>query len=180
MMRLSLTDKHGASSDKMLKQAYENIGDYYFDRQLWSQALQYFVLANVVAKQIPCLYALEDFAHLARFATDPEFLPDGQGGADGEGGGGAPANASLLLEEGSPLLITVGERLASVGLADEAVQAFLRGNDVKAAIDCCVLLNQVCETRAGICDCGVLWNQWDQAVCSVCVTAAAICRVCRA
>ena len=152
MMRLSLTDKHGASSDKMLKQAYENIGDYYFDRQLWSQALQYFVLANVVAKQIPCLYALEDFAHLARFATDPEFLPDGQGGADGEGGGGAPANASLLLEEGSPLLITVGERLASVGLADEAVQAFLRGNDVKAAIDCCVLLNQVCETRASICD----------------------------
>ena len=163
----------------MLKQAYENIGDYYFDRQLWSQALQYFVLANVVAKQIPCLYALEDFAHLARFATDPEFLADGQGGADGEGGGGAPANASLLLEEGSPLLITVGERLASVGLADEAVQAFLRGNDVKAAIDCCVLLNQVCETRASICDCCVLWNQWDQAMCAVYVTAAAICRMCR-
>ena len=39
--------------------------------------------------------------------------------------------------------MTLGERLASVGLAEDAVAAFLRGQDVKAAIDCCVLLNQV-------------------------------------
>jgi hypothetical protein len=39
--------------------------------------------------------------------------------------------------------MTPGERLASVGLAEDAVAAFLRGQDVKAAIDCCVLLNQV-------------------------------------
>jgi hypothetical protein len=50
------------------------------------------------------------------------------------------------------LLVYVGERLASVGLAEDAVAAFLRGQDVKAAIDCCVLLNQVYPLeRVSIC-----------------------------
>jgi len=43
--------------------------------------------------------------------------------------------------------MTLGERLASVGLAEDAVAAFLRGQDVKAAIDCCVLLNQVLSLK---------------------------------
>jgi len=115
----------GASSDHMLKTAYVNIGDYYYDRLMWQKANQYYVNAGAVDKQIPCLYFMEHFEDMAKFATDPEYQ----------------------LPEGSPLLITVGQRLASVGLAEDAVAAFLRGHDVKAAIDCCVLL-----------------NQWDQAV----------------
>lgn len=31
----------GGSSDQMLKMAYVNIGDYYYDRLLWSKANQY-------------------------------------------------------------------------------------------------------------------------------------------
>lgn len=90
-------------------------------------------MAGNVEKQISCLYNMEAFDQMAKSATDAEHQDDGE--------------PSCLLQEGSPLLITIGERLASVGLANDAVQAFLRGNDVKAAIDCCVLL-----------------NRWDQAV----------------
>ena len=43
----------------------------------------------------------------------------------------------------SDLLSDVGEKLMSVGLCSEAVRAFLKGQNVKSAIDCCVLLNQV-------------------------------------
>jgi hypothetical protein len=35
------------------------------------------------------------------------------------------------IPEQSPLLIAVGSKLASVGLAKEAVEAFVRGGDVK-------------------------------------------------
>jgi WD repeat-containing protein 35 len=73
-----------------------------------------------VEKQIPCLYNTDNFTALAKFATDPQHQ----------------------LQEGSAVLIEIGQRLASVGLVEEAVEAFVRGKDVKAAIDACVLLNQ--------------------------------------
>ncbi len=57
---------------------------------------------------------MEDFDRLAKFATDPEYQKRGEDG-------------SYMLPEGSPLLISIGERLASVGLAEEAVAAYLRG-----------------------------------------------------
>lgn len=42
----------------MLTAAHVNIGDYYFDRQLWAKASQYYDLANATEKQIECLYNL--------------------------------------------------------------------------------------------------------------------------
>ena len=63
------------------------------------------------------------------------------------GGAVAAQDPEFQLPEGSPLLISIGERLASVGLAEEAVASFLRGQDIKAAIDCCVLLNQWDQVR---------------------------------
>eukprot|EP00960_Hanusia_phi_P051776 761022-Hanusia_phi.AAC.2 len=127
-MRATLGDWHkvmnlagqGGGSDVLLKTAYTNVGDYYFDRQMWSKANGYYEMAGVTEKQIECLYNMEDYNTMAQLASDPE----------------------KQLPEGSSSLLVVGERLASVGLADEAVAAFLRANDVKAAIDCCVLLNK--------------------------------------
>uniref|UniRef100_A0A7S4L907 Anaphase-promoting complex subunit 4 WD40 domain-containing protein n=1 Tax=Guillardia theta TaxID=55529 RepID=A0A7S4L907_GUITH len=132
-MRATLGDWHkvmtlagqGGGSDVLLKTAYVNVGDYYFDRQMWNKAYGYFEMADAIEKQIECLYNMEDYNSMAKLATDPE----------------------KQLPEGSSTLLVIGERLASVGLADEAVTAFLRANDVKAAIDCCVLL-----------------NKWDQAI----------------
>jgi WD repeat-containing protein 35 len=46
------------------------------------------------------------------------------------------------LPEGSPLLANIGRKLESVGMSTEAAQAYLRGGDVKAAVDCCVLSNR--------------------------------------
>ena len=49
---------------------------------------------------------------------------------------------SLKPAPGSLLLTEVGNKFASVGLCEQAVQAFLRHGDVKTAVDTCVLLNQ--------------------------------------
>ena len=78
-------------------------------------------LASLLQALIECYYILEDFAGLE----------------------------SLIerLTEGSPLLVQIGSKLQSVGLSEPAVEAYKKAGDVKAAIDCCVLL-----------------NQWDQAV----------------
>merc|ERR1712151_137343 len=46
------------------------------------------------------------------------------------------------LPEGSPLLMDIGHKFTSVGLCEQAVQAYLRCGDVKTAVDTCVLLNQ--------------------------------------
>lgn len=52
---------------------------------------------------VDCFYALEDFAGIAKVA---ETLP-----------------------AGSPLLLSVGDKLQSVGLCDEGVAAFLKASD---------------------------------------------------
>jgi len=111
----------GAGDDKLLGTAYNNIGDYFADRQKWSKAYKYYSKANNLQEMVNCAYILDDYDNL-----------------------------NMLIEqipEGSSFLGDVGDKFMSVGLCKEAVQAFLKGGDPKAAIDCCVLL-----------------NQWDQAV----------------
>mmetsp|Transcript_1346 Transcript_1346/g.3417 ORF Transcript_1346/g.3417 Transcript_1346/m.3417 type:complete len:1179 (-) Transcript_1346:299-3835(-) len=111
--------------DSMLANAHSSLGDYYFDRQLWGKALPWYIKANAVTKLVDCMYNLEDYDGLVDLVSHPE----------------------KQLPEHSPLLLSVGDKLASVGLAEQAVEAFVRGGDAKQAIDCCVLL-----------------NQWDQAI----------------
>jgi WD repeat-containing protein 35 len=57
------------------------------------------------------------------------------------------ANIVDSVPEGSGLLTNVAYKLQSVGLTDGAAKAFMKAGDIKAAVDCCVLL-----------------NQWDQAI----------------
>ncbi len=40
--------------------------------------------------------------------------------------------------DGSPLLSTLGKNFHSVGMSTEAMGAFIKGGDAKAAIDSCV------------------------------------------
>ena len=63
-----------------------------------------------------CLYRLELFQDLAELRLD---IPDG-----------------------TPLLGTLAQRFASLGMHEEAVDCYVRCNNVKGAIDCCVLQNR--------------------------------------
>lgn len=55
------------------------------------------------------------------------------------------------LPEGSTLLVTLAHKFASVGFSASAVTSFLKAGEVKAAVDCCVELNQWDQVR---CDAG--------------------------
>jgi WD repeat-containing protein 35 len=47
-----------------------------------------------------------------------------------------------LLPEGDSLLTSIGDKFTAVGISEHAVAAYLKANNVKAAIDCCVHLNK--------------------------------------
>lgn len=64
-----------------------------------------------------CLYRLELFSELSELRLD---IPDG-----------------------TPLLQTLAERFSSLGMHEEAVDCFIRCNNVKGAIDCCVIQNRL-------------------------------------
>lgn len=103
-------------NEDLLRQAWSSIGDYYADRGKWSNAAQYYAKAQNNDALVDTHYFLEDYNALERLIN--------------------------LLPEGSPLLTDVGNKFTSVGLCDQAVQAYLRHGDIKTAVDTCVLLNQ--------------------------------------
>merc|ERR1719281_1711489 len=105
---------HGSNED-LLQQAWSSIGDYYADRSKWSNAAQYYAKAQNNTALVDTYYFLEDYDALERLI--------GQ------------------LPEGSPLLTDIGNKFTSVGLCEQAVQAYMRYGDVKTAVDTCVLLN---------------------------------------
>ncbi len=113
---VQLIQSGGGGDDQVLAQAYSSIGDYYADRQKWDKAFLFYTKAKNTKALVQCSYVLEDYMALEKYTHQ---LPDG-----------------------SPLLFEIGEKLMSVGLSSEAVHAFLKSGNVKAAIDCCVLLNQ--------------------------------------
>eukprot|EP00775_Hariotina_reticulata_P008215 gene8215-8407_t len=102
--------------DVALVNAWNKIGAYYSDRQKWSKAAQYYTQARNTAMLAQCFYQLEDFGSLMKLTE--------------------------VLGEGQPLLADIGAQLQSVGLCSDAVAAYLKAGDTKAAIDCCVLLHQ--------------------------------------
>lgn len=132
---------HGANED-LLHQAWSAIGDYYADRCKWHNAANYYAKARVKGSEsfktapeagnsaalVDTYYFLEDYDGLEKVIAS---LPEGSKGVKSE-----------PLGPGSPLLTEVGNKFASVGLCEQAVQAFLRHGDVKTAVDTCVLLNQ--------------------------------------
>eukprot|EP00927_Polykrikos_kofoidii_P070639 TRINITY_DN67050_c0_g1_i1.p1 TRINITY_DN67050_c0_g1~~TRINITY_DN67050_c0_g1_i1.p1 ORF type:complete len:1238 (+),score=226.96 TRINITY_DN67050_c0_g1_i1:119-3832(+) len=106
---------HGGNED-LLTQAWSAIGDYYADRGKWNNAAQYYAKAQNNEALVDTYYFLEDYDALERLIAS--------------------------LPEGSPLLVDIGNKFTSVGLCEQAVQAFLRFGDVKTAVDTCVMLNQ--------------------------------------
>ena len=106
----------GGGNDELLAVAYDKIGDYYADRQKWSKAVKSYKEANNLEALVSCYYTIEDFAGLEDLVR--------------------------ALPESTKLLKDIGDKFQSVGMCGSAVDAFLKLGDVKAAVDCCVLLNQ--------------------------------------
>jgi WD repeat-containing protein 35 len=107
----------GGGNDKLVKEAWDQIGFHYVDRMSWKKAAQYFQLSRNYEQLMECYYRLELFPDLKKLATE---LPDE-----------------------NPLLYTLAKRFESVGMVDDAVDCFLRSNcSPKEAIDCCVKANK--------------------------------------
>jgi WD repeat-containing protein 35 len=113
---VELLQQGGRGDERALQEAWNKIGEYYADRQKWDKALRHFAKGGNLDAMSDCAYALDDFEALRGIASQ---APDG-----------------------SPLLLELGRRFASVGLCAEAAAAFERGGDAQAAVDCCVQLNQ--------------------------------------
>ncbi|CAD7700281.1 unnamed protein product [Ostreobium quekettii] len=104
------------SGDATLVAAWNNIGEYYFDRHDWYKAAQYYSQAKNSEKLVKCLCALEDYEGLEKLL---HVLPDG-----------------------SPLLLEIREIFQAFNLCEQAVAASLKLGDPKRALDSCILTNQ--------------------------------------
>ena len=77
--------------------------------------MQYYQQAKNVEYLITCYFKLENYDALKELIKE--------------------------LPEGSKHLIRIGDLLQRVGLHRSAVEAFIKCDDVKAAVDCCVRLS---------------------------------------
>uniref|UniRef100_A0AAQ4Q112 WD repeat-containing protein 35 n=1 Tax=Gasterosteus aculeatus aculeatus TaxID=481459 RepID=A0AAQ4Q112_GASAC len=106
----------GDCDDTLLEQAYNGIGDYFADRQKWFNAVQYYVQGRNQERLAECYYMLEDYHGLEKLTA--------------------------VLPENHQLLLDIGQMFATVGMCEQAVTAYLKCSQPKAAVDTCVHLNQ--------------------------------------
>uniref|UniRef100_A0A667ZDV6 WD repeat-containing protein 35 n=1 Tax=Myripristis murdjan TaxID=586833 RepID=A0A667ZDV6_9TELE len=106
----------GDCDDALLEQAYNAIGDYFADRQKWINAVQYYLQGRNHERLAECYYMLEDYDSLERLTS--------------------------TLPENHKLLPDIGQMFVTVGMCEQAVNAYLKCNQPKAAVDACVHLNQ--------------------------------------
>ncbi|VDN33703.1 unnamed protein product [Cylicostephanus goldi] len=114
VLRLTSTIQ-GGSSDKGKTEALLKVADYHRDRQRWKEAADHYALAKKLEELVVCYIHLDDFASLENLARQ---LPDNH-----------------------PLLATIAELFASSGLCEQAVQCFLRCDQVSNALQTCIQLN---------------------------------------
>ncbi|XP_066268365.1 WD repeat-containing protein 35-like isoform X1 [Branchiostoma lanceolatum] len=106
----------GGGEDVLLEQAWNAIGDYYADRQKWQNAVTYYVQGRNQERLAECYYMLEDYPGLESLVHS------------------LPENHKLLPE--------IAAMFVTVGMCQQAVASYCKCNKVKAAVDCCVQLNQ--------------------------------------
>eukprot|EP01035_Chromulina_nebulosa_P019079 gene19079-24905_t len=106
----------GGGNDSLVKDAYDKIGEYYADRFKWKKSAQYFQQSRNLDKLADAYYRLESFDELSQLR--------------------------LIVPDGTPLLMILANRFESVGMHEEAVDCYIRSGNPKAAVDCCVTLNQ--------------------------------------
>lgn len=103
-------------SDQQMESAWKEIGNHFAVMRSWESAKEYYEKAHDIEGLMESLYHLENFDELESCINK--------------------------LPEKSPLLANLGQMLASVGMCDQAVTAFLKQGDVKSAVNACVNLKQ--------------------------------------
>ena len=106
----------GTGNDAEMEEAWNNMGDHYAELNRWDEAVQYYEKARNVDKLVQSYYSLEDYASL-------ESLVD-------------------VMQPNDPLLSKLGTMFSSVGMGKQAVDAFIKSNNIGEAISTCVSLNQ--------------------------------------
>ncbi|KAK6762086.1 hypothetical protein RB195_022980 [Necator americanus] len=104
-----------STSDKGRMEALVNVANYHRDRQRWKSAADHYELARTLENLMVCYIHLDDFSSL-------ELL-------------------TKQLPNGHPILSAIAEFFASAGLCEQAVQSFLRNEQVTNALHVCVQLN---------------------------------------
>ena len=112
---LQLLKSGGGGTDKDVEEAWNYIGDYYAERHKWEEAVQYYEKSRNEEQLVRCYYILEDYDSLENLVEQ--------------------------LQTGDALLPKIGNMFASVGMGRQAVEAFLKCNNITSAIDTCVTLN---------------------------------------
>lgn len=56
----------GSGTDVQLEEAYNEIGDYHFERQNWNLAVRYYMMSRNIERQADCYYVLEDYDSLSK------------------------------------------------------------------------------------------------------------------
>lgn len=103
-------------SDDQMEAAWKEIGHHFASQRIWESAKEYYEKAHYIEGLMDALYYMEDYDGLEAYID--------------------------RVPEKSPLLTRLGTMLTSVGLCEEAVKAYIRSGDVKAAVNCCVNLRQ--------------------------------------
>jgi len=111
---VSLIQK-GGGDDRLMMTAMTKIGEHFAERAVWDKAAQYFHQAKQFDRMAECYYRLGEFKSLAKLTK--------------------------LVPQGTPLLLELARMFESVGMNDSAVECYMKAGEVRAAIDCCVLLN---------------------------------------
>jgi len=104
------------ANDTLLLHAYNEIGEYYYERQRYSKAMKFYRKANNLKKLSECAYLMDDYQQLTSILDE--------------------------LPVGDVYCTELGGKFQSVGLCTSAVQAYLKANQSQRAIDCCITLNQ--------------------------------------
>uniref|UniRef100_UPI00358FD466 WD repeat-containing protein 35 isoform X2 n=1 Tax=Myxine glutinosa TaxID=7769 RepID=UPI00358FD466 len=111
-----LSTTAGNADDALKEQANNSIGEYYAERKKWSSSVKYYMEAHNMEQLAECYIMLEDYEKLSELASS--------------------------LPEQHKLLPKLGQVFLSVGMCQEAIDAFLRNNQPKLAINACVELNK--------------------------------------
>jgi WD repeat-containing protein 35 len=114
-------DKEGRQNDATHNEVHQKLGESYYDHQKWRNAARCFEQVKAgsgsTERLIDCYFRSEQWDEMVTLA---EELP--------------AENVDHLNE--------LGERFRRAGMCGPAVDALLKAGNVKAAVDCCVLLNQ--------------------------------------
>jgi len=69
----------GTGTDVQLEEAFNEIGEYYSERQQWDMAVKYYTVGRNLEKQMECYYLLEDYDSLVKvldqLSENSQLLP---------------------------------------------------------------------------------------------------------